>query len=509
MYNSADSSAALIYPQRFVNVKHPWTDDQPFIKPNFLPMKHFLLQCLLATLSISYAGAQSLLFNRTYPSPRYTDARAVLCTPDNGLVFTGLSKNASDTLGDMYLTKVNAAGAVQWTRYYTRNEEDGGNALLSTRDGGFLIVGHTALSYGISCDGYIVKTDAEGHETWRYFVGTAFDDVCDDVLQLADGSYLLTGRTENPATRTFQIMLCRISENGRQIFFKALETNTPAIGIKITAAPDGNILIAGYAYQPNVPNSEMLVLKCSPDGAILWQTQWGTPINDRAFAVASMPDGSCIAVGGASNDQDQPEQMLALHLDAGGRILSTATNLAGDGTGVLNQIIRNKDGRYYVCGVLKNAPGAPGKPVAGEITVQLDRPDWLYSEISSDCRTRCLQEDNGGNLIIGGNVQGPQSCTFLSKIETKTTAFAGVQVDQVPVLLFPNPFKTSTYLKVGNPDQRKYLTIVNMEGKTVRNTQFEASELFIERENLPAGCYIFNVKTAKGVPLCTGKLQID
>ena len=96
----------------------------------------------------------------------------------------------------MYLTKVNAAGAVLWTQYYLRPEEDGGNHVLQTSDGGFLITGHTALSYGVNCDGMLVKTNAYGEEQWRVLIGAAYDDVCDAAVELPDGSFLIAGRTE-------------------------------------------------------------------------------------------------------------------------------------------------------------------------------------------------------------------------------------------------------------------------------------------------------------------------
>lgn len=472
-------------------------------------MKHFLPVLFGAFLAFSHAHAQSLLFNRSYPSARYTDARAVLSTPDGGMVFTGLSKSAPDSVGDMYLSKVNAAGALLWTRYYTRPQEDGGNALIATRDGGFLIVGHTALTYGIACDGYVVKTDAEGRESWRYLVGTAFDDVCDDGIQLADGSFLVTGRTENPITRNFQVLLCRISPDGTQIFLKAIETRTPAIGIRMALAADGNIIIAGYAYQPEQPNSEMLVIKCTPEGTLLWQTSWGTPNNDRAFGIVALPDGSCMAVGGSSDAAELPEQMLALHLDANGEILSASSDLAGSGKGSLSQIIRDENGKMYIAGVLKSDEKGLLKPVAAELTPQLIHSEWLNTEIPNNCRTRCLAQDSNGDLIIGGNIEDALACTFLSKIQTETKANHGIQVEKTPVLLFPNPFKTSTYLKVGAENQIKILTITNLEGKTVQTTRFDASELFIQRNNLRAGQYFYSVITGSGEYLCSGKMQID
>jgi hypothetical protein len=134
---------------------------------------------------------------------------------DGGFVMTGLTLNGPDCEGDMYLTKINAAGAAVWTRHYGRPMEDGGNDLLPTSDGGYLVIGHTAFTYGVSRDGYLVKTNAEGHMQWYALIGTAYDDVCDAAIELEDGSFLVGGHIEDAFSRTFRIMLAHVSASGK------------------------------------------------------------------------------------------------------------------------------------------------------------------------------------------------------------------------------------------------------------------------------------------------------
>ena len=63
-----------------------------------------------------FLSAQALLFSRTCGAERYDDARSIVATGDGGYLFTGLSMSAEDTLGDLYLTKINAAGAKLWSK---------------------------------------------------------------------------------------------------------------------------------------------------------------------------------------------------------------------------------------------------------------------------------------------------------------------------------------------------------------------------------------------------------
>jgi len=186
-------------------------------------MKKIFLFLAIVQLSANFLPAQILTFHRTYGGERYDDARGLTATPDGGFVFTGLCKSAADSLGDMYLSKVNAAGVLLWTRYFGRPAEDGGNSLLATADGGFLLSGHTAFSYGEDCDGYLVKTDAEGRQQWRIFLGAALDDVSDQSVEMPDGSFFTAGRTEDAETHTFRVLLAKLDRKGNvrfgRIFF--------------------------------------------------------------------------------------------------------------------------------------------------------------------------------------------------------------------------------------------------------------------------------------------------
>ena len=183
-------------------------------------MKHLFHFFLFLVFTPFFNFAQSLTFNRIYPTAEYSDIREVVAAPGGCFVFTGLTEDGPDSLGDIYLTKINAAGAVVWSHTYSRTQEDGGNAILATRDGGYLLAGHTALSYGDKCDGYLLKTDANGQEQWRSFIGGTFDDVCNSTVEMPDGSFLTTGRTENAGDRHFRVMLAKTAANGTSVFLK-------------------------------------------------------------------------------------------------------------------------------------------------------------------------------------------------------------------------------------------------------------------------------------------------
>jgi hypothetical protein len=400
---------------------------------------------------------------------------------------------------------------VLWTKYYGRPEEDGGNNIIRTSDGGFLIAGHTAFTYGVSCDGYLVKTDADGNLLWYALVGTAYDDVCDAAIELEDGSFLVTGRVENAATRTFRVLLAKISPEGKQIFLKELSTDYPSLGFKIARAADGNLFIAGYSYHPGQSNSDMLALKCTPEGAVIWQKHFGTDKDDRAWSLVPTPDGGCVVVGGTADASGNSVFMLVCRFDASGSMTASSIGAARPGTGYLCDILQTSDGQLVVAGVLHQSATAPAKAVIGILGEDLDVHEWREANFPAACRTRGLVQGSDGAIVICGNTypDGDMPDIFIAKMTLFNTSLSAKDISTEPYLLFPNPFSDYAYLNIGEPFQTKIFTISTLDGKELRKSVFDTAELFIYRENLLSGHYVFSVRDGAGKLLVSGKLAVE
>lgn len=455
---------------------------------------------------------QILTFTRTYGGTNYDDARSMASTTDAGsIVYTGLSKSMGDTMGDMYLTKVNAAGAVYWKRSYSRAKEDGGNSVILTSDGGYLITGHTALSSNEECDGYIVKTDAEGIKQWHLLVGTDYDDVCNDAIELEDGSFLITGRVEDESTHTFNVLLARLSAQGELLWLKALSLTLPSIGFKIKRSADGDVLIAGHSNLPGQSGTQMLILKCSTDGTVRWHHNLETNLSNRAFGVVATPDGGCIVAGGA-NEMNEQSNMAVFQLDASGTIIASNTQLALPGSGALYDIIRTSSGKIAVAGSLQRPNSDFYRPIMGVLDDNLSVDTWNTADFNTDCRTKGLWEDAAGNFFLCGNTlptaDYKDADIFLAKMPSIDAVSSTVDLDAIPFLLFPNPMHTTTYLKIGKITGTKTLTMYNIEGKIVRQTTFESEEIFIARGTLTAGNYTLLVADATGRKMVSTQLVI-
>ena len=472
-------------------------------------MKKYFTCLLLCSVCAAMLPGQSLTFTRTYANGFYDDARSIAATPDGGFVFTGLNKSDDiDPKGSMYLTKINAAGAMMWTQYYLRPEEDGGNHVLPVSDGGYLITGHTALSYGVNCDGFLVKTDARGVEQWRVLVGAAYDDVCDAALELSDGSYLVAGRTESADARTFRMLLAKVSPSGRVLFQKTIPTKMPSVAYAMTQNADGYLYLAGYAYQPDESPDKMLVVKCTLEGELLWEKSFGS---GRANAVVATPDGGCFIAGGATDGVDDYFYMIVCRYNEEGDLMKSAQMPGRFGPGYFFCAAAAPEGKFAVAGVVQPEEKGPYKPCFALLNDELEVLDWQTISLPFDCRTRAIAANPAGGFVIGGNefLGHNEADIFLATIRDQSTVLKAKDVKDAPVLLFPNPFSDFTYLKVGEPGQKKTLSLSSPDGRILRQMTFEGKEYFLQRGDLPAGVYVLKVSAEGGASLFSGKIRID
>jgi len=81
-----------------------------------------------------------------------------------------------------------------WTRAFGSNLSESAESVQSTLDGGFIIVGYKEI-YQSDHDVWLIKTDSEGNEEWNNTFGDNEDDRGNFVSQTQDGGYIITGNT--------------------------------------------------------------------------------------------------------------------------------------------------------------------------------------------------------------------------------------------------------------------------------------------------------------------------
>ena len=153
-------------------------------------MKKLLLLLTLFAIQFINAQAPTAIWQKCYGGSNddYINTLAIPA-PDGGLLLGLVTQsNDGDISGnhgneDISLMKINATGILQWQKCYGGTGTESINNLISTTDGGFIIVGTTQNSnngdvsgnHGAK-DAWIIKINAIGTIQWQKCYGGSTDD---------------------------------------------------------------------------------------------------------------------------------------------------------------------------------------------------------------------------------------------------------------------------------------------------------------------------------------------
>lgn len=139
-------------------------------------------------------------------------------TADGSYILCGYT--VSGTTANEMVVKVKKGRFLepQWQSVYSNefNSNIRNPGICETNDGGFVVVSTIELSDPLNNEISVLKLNFQGEEEWRKTFGSNADDSGADVVQLADGSYVVVGTIGfeiNPSSGS-KLCLMKLNANG-------------------------------------------------------------------------------------------------------------------------------------------------------------------------------------------------------------------------------------------------------------------------------------------------------
>lgn len=238
-------------------------------------------------------------------------------TKDGGYIVAGHSTSAG--LTKIYLIKTKADGVKQWDNVFGDTQSYYTHAITQTKDGGYIITGHIFVKPG--CMGlFLLKVDANGHEKWKKTLGKGSSNSGSDVQQTKDGGYIITGyfKVADASFYLTQLCLIKTDADGNMQWEKAYgETTGSSEGQSVMQTKDGDFIVTGFT---NVLGSkkDLFLVKTGAYGDIIWEKTFGGLNDDSGYSIQQTTDGGYIVVGSTKSFGTGDNDTYLIKIDADG-----------------------------------------------------------------------------------------------------------------------------------------------------------------------------------------------
>jgi hypothetical protein len=390
-------------------------------------------------------------------------------TTDGGFAVGGGIRDSINVRSAL-LMKFFPNGDTAWTKRFYYDAEDFITAyqVKQTSDSGFILVG--MANPGLSDDVLLIKTDNLGNEQWRQLYGTSLIEYGFHIMVTSDGSYLVGGqKCDIPCTPDDgDMMVMKISSSGALLWQKQygnpIETeNGAVVGHEF---PDGSFLIGGnYGY---TQGRKMAVYRIDSNGNQIWKVDL-TGFNPSNAAVQSIKtiNDTVALIGGFFADWPGGNSGIIAKVDINGNLLLKRDldyDKTTDYSDYFNDVIITSSGTYAATGVTND-----GSQDIWFVT--LDE----YACLEPDCWK--YDEHNYGL---------EPSNSYYNDI---------VELEDKTISIFPNP--ANDYVTVSSSEIIYQIEIIDVTGKRMKilTENSREAKIFLDFDN---GIYFFRITTDEG-----------
>ncbi|MEA5139568.1 Ig-like domain-containing protein [Arcicella rigui] len=270
-------------------------------------------------------------------------ANSIIATSDNNFLITGHSDSeigGNKSVGtkgslDYWIVKIKPDGTKIWDKAYGGPGVDNLVSIVSTKEGGFLLAGHSnSLAGGDktestkgSSDYWLVKIDANGTKIWDKSYGASSQEELSTIAATFDGGFILGGisnssiggdKTE-PLMGGFDYWIVKINADGTKLWDKVFGGSDTEYFAKVLPTADGGCLLGGTSYSPisgnkfeASVNGDYWLVKLSANGSRAWDKVVGGNSADVLKDMFLSDDAKVILNGysfsDAGSSKRQPSQ---------------------------------------------------------------------------------------------------------------------------------------------------------------------------------------------------------
>ncbi len=356
----------------------------------FIPILLLLsiLSCTDENISENESTQDRISFVKTIGGTKNETAQSVIKTIDGGYAIAGFTQsNDLDVVGklnesyDYWVVKFNVDNELQWSKNYGGKNDDRGQSIIQTIDGGFFITGFSKSNDGDigtnfgSNDFWVAKLDIDGTILWEKSIGFSGTDQAFSAIQTSDAGYLIVGTLDVTASsqqgndRSSLLKkhaggdswAVKLDANGTKQWRRYFGGSNTDTAYDVIETEDNGYLMIGLSDSNDIDISnskgtyDFWIVKIDSKGALVWEKSYGGTEIDQAYSIAKTLNGNYIITGDSRsntidvNSNYGSADIWTIMINDVGEII-WKKNYGGSGFDTSNAVISSRNGGFYIVG---------------------------------------------------------------------------------------------------------------------------------------------------------------
>jgi hypothetical protein len=461
---------------------------------------------------VKYSSDGTVLWAKSIGGNNNDDGSSI-CTDSIGNIFlTGYFQSDSITFGtttlinegynDIFIAKYAPNGEVLWAKSVGGNIGESGTSICTDVDGNLYLTGcflGPDISFGTftlnnsgSFDSYVTKYSPDGIVLWAKSIGGINAEEGFKVSTDVNSNVYVTGKFESPALNfgtntisnagSIDIFIAKYAPDGTILWAKSAGGSDIDLALSISTDAIGNVYFTGYYNSSsitfgtttlyNAGNSDLFIVKYSPDGTVLWAKSVGGANSDFGKCLSVDSDSNIYLIGhfnspsisiDTSNITNLGDYDIFIAKYASDGTVLWAKSAGGSGSDIGNSVFADAIGNVYLTGS-------------------------FYSPTITFGTTTLTNDSNSGNT---GDM-------FIAKYSGVSTGLNEAFTNN-KLKITPNPTNSSITLTMPSL-KNSMVSITNLTGTKVGNYNTQnTSTKTIDVSHLANGVYFVSLKSEEGM----------